>query len=165
MNDNDRVPGLNKLRLAKPVTVAAAVLTSLLGVEILFLSGQLAFFVAEGLIGAGMSTRGFPSEVVHNSFHFVEDTGYAFTAGALLLFLAWGPIRRGTRFGLVALVIGGLPSALLPIVAYELLGPWHDYVFHPAGLWILSVIGAGLGYVLTRREHTYRRFAVRSSTA
>jgi hypothetical protein len=132
-------------RVAAGLNTLAAIIASLLAIDIANLAAELVYFGFEDFLTLGQPLPTFPSDSAHNAFHLLEHTGFALTGAVALLFLAWGPIKRGQASGIAALSVAGLPAAALPIVAYELFGPWHSYAFHPVALWLLAVAASAMG--------------------
>ena len=129
----------------------ATVMTSVLAILIVYLAGELAYFAL------GDPFAGRLGVTVHDNFHIVEESGFSLMGGVLLLFLAWTSVRAGEPFGIGVLVIAGLPAVVLPLVAYRVFGPWHDYVVLPVVVWLLAVVSAATGLILKERGSRHSR--------
>jgi hypothetical protein len=121
-------------------------MTSVLAILIVYLAGSLTYFAV------GDPFAGPIGVSVHDNFHIVEEAGFSLMGGVLLLFLAWTSVRAGEPFGICVLVIAGIPAVMLPLLAYRVFGPWHDYVVLPLALWLPAVASAAAGLTLKRRE-------------
>ncbi len=134
----------------------AAVLTSILAAEILELSAELTYYVISDppIVRSG--------DAAHSDFHIMVEAGFSLMGAVLLLFLAWSSLRKGETRGFWVLLVAGLPTAVLPPLAYQLLGPWHAYVLYPPVLWLLSVAAAGAGLFIRYREACNRPFSLSS---
>lgn len=142
----------------------AAVATSALAAAILNLAGRYALHGAIAPLLSGEVARMAPGlrpslvypdplqTASHFAFHALEGAGLAVMAGVLLLFLAWGPLRRGERWGFAALAVGGLPAAALSVWAVQLFGPWHEDILLIPALWLLSVAVSGAAALMRTRE-------------
>ena len=128
------------------IFLVAAMLTSVLAAAIIYFSASLAYYaISDPPLSRSSATA-------HDNFHIVEEAGFSLMGAILLLVLAWTSLRKDGLRGLGTLVVAGLPVGVLPVVAYQVFGPWHSYVLFLPVLWLLCIAAYGAGVVVGRVE-------------
>lgn len=151
---------------SRHVLLLAAIVTSVLAVAVLNRSAieGVSAVVVPPRLPSGEVARvapgqrpawSYPDELQtasHVAFHALQGAGTGVISGILLLFMAWGPVRRGDRWGLAALTLSGLLAGALSAWAAQLFGPWHEDVALIAALCLASAALSGAGMLLKSRE-------------
>lgn len=125
--------------MRRALGLAAALSASLLALDLGFQAGR----------DIGAVDLASPT---HLEFHLTVAAGVAYGAAAVLLVLAWWPVRRGEPWGVAALALFGLAAAIgvVPALLVEWRGAQlydhaHSSVAALVPLWALAVACGTLG--------------------